>query len=45
MLRNVGKFEKAEHVYNTSTKTMDDKIYILLKKLDQLGIFLNIKFF
>ena len=29
----------------SSTKTMDDKIAVLMKKLDQLSIFLNIKFF
>jgi len=28
-----------------ATKTMDDKISVLMKKLDQLSIFLNIKFF
>ena len=45
LVRNVGKFEQAEHYFNSATKTMDDKISVLLKKLDQLAIFLNIKFF
>ena len=45
LVRNVGKFEQAEHYFQASTKTMDDKMQILIKKLDQLAIFLNIKFF
>ena len=45
LVRNVGKFEQAEHYFISSTKTMDEKIGVLMKKLDQLAIFLNIKFF
>ena len=45
LVRNVGKFEQAEHYFQMATKTMDDKISVLMKKLDQLSIFLNIKFF
>ena len=44
-MRNVGKFEQAEHFFQTSTKALDDKMQVLMKKLDQLAIFLNIKFF
>ena len=45
LVRNVGKFEQAEHYFLSATKTMDDKISMLMKKIDQLAIFLNIKFF
>lgn len=45
LVRNQGKFEKAEHYFVSATKTMDDKISVLMKKLDQIAIFLNIKFF
>ena len=34
LVRNQGKFEQAEHYFISSTKTMDDKIGVLMKKLD-----------
>ena len=34
LVRNQGKFEQAEHYFVSSTKTMDDKIGVLMKKLD-----------
>mmetsp|Transcript_1822 Transcript_1822/g.2586 ORF Transcript_1822/g.2586 Transcript_1822/m.2586 type:complete len:92 (+) Transcript_1822:461-736(+) len=45
LVRNVEKFEKAEHFFNASTQEMSEKINDLIKKLDQLSIFLNVKFF
>ena len=44
LVRNVEKFEKSEHYFKSATRTMDEKITLLLKRLDQVGIFLNIKF-
>ena len=45
LVRNVGKFEQAEHYYSSATKALEDNINVIIKKLDQLAIFLNIKFF
>ena len=34
LVRNIEKFEKSEHYYKSATKTMAEKITILLKRLD-----------
>ena len=45
LVRNIEKFEKAEHFYKSATRDMDDKLGLLMKRLDQLAIFLHIKFY
>ena len=45
LVRNIAKFEQAEHYFNSATKVMDDKVQEIMKKLDYLAIYLNVKFF
>lgn len=45
LVRNVEKFEKAKTYHSSATTEITEKINDLTKKLDQLSIFLNIKFY